>query len=150
MKGVEASIAEIKNQLAPFANQAEYKHKERELQELIKKYDTEIQAKKQKKYKRDVLDYHNMKVYKWQTTIIHPGDGLEDDLLLDVSPDTSIDMEQETLINNTPQQMMSTNIKYPYRQQQGTPYRHQARPDTRRVNYQEQTTSRTPKHLDIM
>lgn len=30
------------------------------------KYDVEIQVKKQKKFKRDVLDYTNKMVYKWQ------------------------------------------------------------------------------------
>lgn len=115
---------------------------EKELQEVIKKYVTEIQAKKQKKYKRDVLDYQNMKVYKWQTTIADIGDVLEDDLL-DVSPDTFIDLEQEALITNTHQQIR-TNMEHPYRQQ-GTPYRHQGGTNTRRVNYQEQVTSRTPQ-----
>lgn len=49
LRRIEANITEIKSMLLPFVNQREYKEKEQELQEIIKKYDGEVQVKKQKK-----------------------------------------------------------------------------------------------------
>lgn len=66
LRGIETNITELKSSLLPFSNQSEYKEKDTQLQEIIKKYDIEVQAKKQKKFKRDILDYMNKKVYKWQ------------------------------------------------------------------------------------
>lgn len=66
LQGVETHIVELQNSLLPFLSKPDYKDKETQLQESIKKYETEIQTKKQKKFKRDVLDYKNNKVYKWQ------------------------------------------------------------------------------------
>lgn len=37
LRGVESSINEIKNLLLPYSNQNDYKAKEKELQEIIKK-----------------------------------------------------------------------------------------------------------------
>lgn len=144
LKGIEASISEIKNQLIPFVNQTEYKNKEKELQESIKKYDTQIQIKKQKKYKRDTLDYQSMNVYKWQTACTDPEFTLEDDVGIDDSPDTSMEMEMEGQMHNTPQQITRANSGIPYRQQQETPYRHPIRSGNRRDNYGDQLGHRTP------
>lgn len=56
LKKVEGIIIQLKEQLAPFADTKEYKDNEKALQEAIQKYDKMIQGKKQKKYKRDVMD----------------------------------------------------------------------------------------------
>lgn len=89
LRGIEANISEIKTLLQPYSNQSDYKIKERELQEIIKKYDLEIQAKKQKKFKREVLDYTNRKVYKWQMDI-EGADEDPDEISLDDNPSDEV------------------------------------------------------------
>lgn len=66
LKNIETEILQIRDQLVPFLESREYKEKENKLQEAMTKYDKEIQLKKQKKFRRDVLDYKNQQVYKWQ------------------------------------------------------------------------------------
>lgn len=58
LRGIEDTINEIKSLLLPYSNQNEYKTKERELQDIIKKYDAEIQAKKQKKVQKGCSGLH--------------------------------------------------------------------------------------------
>ncbi|PIO11720.1 hypothetical protein AB205_0093780 [Aquarana catesbeiana] len=91
LKNIESEILQIKDQLLPFHETREYKDKENNLQEAAKKYDKEIQLKKQKKFKRDVLDYKNQQVYKWQTDETY----MEEDLNISMVDDTNESIMEE-------------------------------------------------------
>lgn len=119
MRTIEVNINEIRTLLLPFNSQSDYKVKERELQEHIKKYDANIQAKKQKKYKRDVLDYTNKKVYKWQIELGETSVD-SDELSLDDQFSDEI-IEEDTQPLNTPRRTRFENT---------TPSRREAIPRT--------------------
>lgn len=91
LKNIESEILQIRDQLLPFHETREYKDKENNLQEAAKKYDKEIQLKKQKKFKRDVLDYKNQQVYKWQTDETY----MEEDLNISMVDDTNESITEE-------------------------------------------------------
>lgn len=89
LRSIESNIFEIQKLLLHFANQQDYKDKTNELQDHIKKYDGEIQAKKQNKFKRDVLDYKSMQVYKWQVAMEDPNECFDDTLMDESTPGNS-------------------------------------------------------------
>lgn len=59
--------------------------------------------KNRKKFKGDVLDYRNMKVYKWQSSLGDHKDEL-DDTLMDETPEEAIRAWILGLVDSTPQQ----------------------------------------------
>lgn len=142
MRMIETSITEIKNSLLPFVHLKEYKDKEKELQESIKKYDTTIQAKKQKKFKRDVMDYKNSNVYKWQ---IH-GDSQDeqpDDPSMEEESEEPILLPPLGMMGGTPRRV--DNIPYsPTRLI--TPNIISERRDNRRDDYRGPPNYRTPSN----
>lgn len=133
---MEASIIEIKNLLLPCINHNDYKDKEKELQEFIKKYDAEIQIKKQKQCKRDVMDYKNMNVYKWQLALEDPNEELDDTLMDDSSGEASGE-NRVGILATTPQQVGPTNHGMWNREQPRPSNWSEDRPVRRRVSYQE-------------
>lgn len=148
LRGVEMNIIDIKNLLLPFANQKEYKDKERELQETFEKYDTEIQAKKQKKFKSDVLDYKDNKVYKWQGEIEEPEEKMDDASMDDSPSDATEDL-------NPPRGGQTSQLRFehtpvPRRRRALVPLNyHQGRPNTIRDNLYEPLYPRTPDNLRL-
>lgn len=107
LKNIETEILQIRDQLIPFLESREYKDKEKNLQEAVTKYDKEIQQKKQKKFRRDVLDYKNQQVYKWQIEENY----MEDDhniSMIDKSRESSV-IEETT----TWQETRPTGIRTP-------------------------------------
>lgn len=55
--------------MVPFKESNEYQGKAQNLQTYLSKYDGEI---KQKTYQRDLKDFNDQKVYKWQEELIPP------------------------------------------------------------------------------
>lgn len=143
LRGIEANINEIKSLLQPYSNQNDYKIKERELQDIIKKYDLEIQAKKQKKFKRDVLDYTNRRVYKWQieNEVI---DADHDEISLDDNPsedNAEMGVPNQNTLRQTRFEHLPTvrNVEAPR-----TPNYARGRAGNRRENHYEPHYGRSP------
>lgn len=148
LRMIETNIAEIKGLLVPFASQRDYKDKEKELQEHIKKYDGEIQAKKQKKFKRDVLDYKNNRVYKWQSNLEDASNDMEDTLMEDPLEE-GIEARILGLRENTPPP--GTPV-YPMMNTRGrprTPQHYGYTPNQRRVSYREPSDQRTSRRFHV-
>lgn len=143
LRGIKTNLTELKNLLVPFVHLKEYKDKEKELQESIKKYDSDIQANKQKKFKRDVLDYKNSTVYKWQVSLDDQQDELED-LSMDESSEEPILTRPLGMLGFTTRRMEVTSNP-PYSQERPAPSNRQpGRRDVRRDDYQAPLDYRTP------
>lgn len=56
--------------MEPFQGTKEFLDKAQQLHTHLSKYDTDIQQKKLKKYQRDIKDFEQNQVYKWQTDLI--------------------------------------------------------------------------------
>lgn len=80
-------IFQSKENLSPFVATQEYKDKSINLKKQLTKYDNDIKKKKVKKHQRDIKDYKEGKVYRWQ-----------EDMVKTISRNSS--MEQEVVQNS--------------------------------------------------
>lgn len=91
--------------MEPFMSSQEYIDKAKELSTHLTKYDGEIKDKKLKKYFRDIKDYQENKVYKWQDN-------------LQTSPPQDSPAEREIEVHNT-----VANLAPNMKRDPGTPQR---------------------------
>lgn len=66
---LDKQIKEIRDKMYPFRETPEYNKLMGELQKNMQKKDLENKNGKKKKYLRDLEDYQNKRVYRWQSTL---------------------------------------------------------------------------------
>lgn len=69
---IEQQIEEIKQKLEPHKESTDFKRLATQLNKDLIAKDLEVQQRKMKKYQRDISDYKNDQVFKWQSKIEQP------------------------------------------------------------------------------
>lgn len=99
LKSLENQIKEIRDKISPFKDTPEYNKHMGELQKNMQKKDLENRNGKKKKYQRDLDDYQNKRVYRWQATLEN-------------------NVANNSQIDNTGDQNVGARAPYPPNQQQ--------------------------------
>lgn len=69
LKNLNDEVSAVKDKLMAYKDHEIYKQKSDHLRQTLEKEDNDQKNKKKKKYNRDLADYSNKTVFKWQTLI---------------------------------------------------------------------------------
>lgn len=72
LKYLNDEVALVRDKLLQFKDQEIYKSKSDQLRQFLEKEDSDQRNKKKKKYNRDLADYSNKMVFKWQIATDEP------------------------------------------------------------------------------